>query len=484
VGPPRYGFPVTAKTVLSPAAEAARVVDAVLCDLRADDHRGVVVDSPPGAGKSTLVVRAAGELAAAGTPLMIVAQTNEQVDDLIERLGVRTPEIAVGRLSAVDYEASARVRAHPGCRVGAKVAELGSPAVTIGTAAKWATVTEGSWPWAIVDEAYQMRSDALLRVAARFERALFVGDPGQLDPFSTVEVDRWTGLSWDPMQSAVAVLLRHNPDLPVHRLPVSWRLPHTAAPVVAEAFYPFTGFRAGTGPGDRTLRFARAAGFDARASGIDARAAGIDARAAGIDARAVGFDSSAVGGLDAVLDTAAATGWGLHELPARFTIRTDAEAAAACAALAGRALVRQGWTTSETGEHRLTPERIAIGAAHRDQAATIRALLPPEAAGVTVDTANRLQGREYDLTIVLHPLSGRRDATAFHLESGRLCVLTSRHRHACVVVCRAGIAELLDAHPSSEPMHLNVPVKFPDGWEANQAILAYLHRAMSLSRQD
>jgi hypothetical protein len=111
-------------------------------------------------------------------------------------------------------------------------------------------------------------------------------------------------------------------------------------------------------------------------------------------------------------------------------------------------------------------------------------MLAPEAAGVTVDTANRLQGREYDLTIVLHPLSGRRDATAFHLESGRLCVLTSRHRHACVVVARAGIAELLDAHPSTEPMHLNVPVKFPDGWEANQAILAHLTREVSLKRHN
>jgi hypothetical protein len=26
--------------------------------------------------------------------------------------------------------------------------------------------------------------------------------------------------------------------------------------------------------------------------------------------------------------------------------------------------------------------------------------------------------------IVLHPLSGRHDASAFHLEAGRLCVLT------------------------------------------------------------
>jgi hypothetical protein len=242
---------------LSPAAEAARVVDAVLADLAAGDHRGVVVDSPPGAGKSTLVVRAAQMLAATREPLMLVAQTNEQVDDLISRL-------------------------------------------------------------------------------------------------------------------------------------------------------------------------------------------------------------------------AAATGWGLHELPSRCTVRTDAEAAAACAALASRALSRTPVAVSESGTAELTPDRIAIGAAHRDQVAAIRSYLPPSAAGVTVDTANRLQGREYDLTVVLHPLSGRQDATAFHLESGRLCVLTSRHRHACVVVARAGIAELLDAHPSAEPVHLNVPVKFPDGWEANQSMLAHL----------
>jgi len=427
-------------TLPSPAEAAARVVDAVLHDLATSDQRGVVVDSPPGAGKSTLVVRAAGVLAATGATLMIVAQTNEQVDDLIERLGTKHPTLSVGRLSAVDYTASERVRAHPSCRVGAKVPDLGGPPVTIGTAAKWATVTEGTWPWAIVDEAYQMRSDALLRVAPRFERALFVGDPGQLDPFSTVEVDRWTGLSWDPMQSAVAVLLRHNPTLPVHRLPVSWRLPASAAPVVAAAFYPFTGFRSGTGPADRRLTFTEPAATD----------------------------------LDRVLDVAAATGWGLHELPARYTVRTDAEAAAACALLAARALARGALAQSETGSTPLTADRIAIGAAHRDQVAAIRSFLPAAAREITVDTANRLQGREYDLTVVLHPLSGRRDATAFHLESGRLCVLTSRHRHACVVVARAGIADLLDAHPSTEPVHLGVPVKFPDGWEANQSMLAHL----------
>jgi hypothetical protein len=383
-------------------------------------------------------------LAASGDPQMVIAQTNEQVDDLIARLGVASPEVRLGRLSATDYIASPRVRAHPGCRVAAKVPDLGDPPIVIGTAAKWATVTEGTWPWAIVDEAYQMRSDALLRVAPRFERALFVGDPGQLDPFSTVELDRWTGLSWDPMQSAVAVLLRHNPDLPVHRLPVSWRLPASAAPVVAAAFYPFTGFRSGTRAADRSLRLS-----------------------------APGAGST----VDACLDAAATSGWGFYELPARHTVRTDAEAAAACAELATRLLAREAVAVSESapGGRPVTADRIAIGAAHRDQVAAIRSFLPPSAAEVTVDTANRLQGREYDVTVVLHPLSGRRDATSFHLESGRLCVLTSRHRHACVVVARAGIAELLDEHPSTEPVHLNVPVKFPDGWEANQSMLAHLN---------
>ncbi|MEU0958410.1 AAA family ATPase [Micromonospora aurantiaca] len=428
--------------------EAEQVIQRVLRDLRDGTHRGVVVDSPPGAGKSTLVVRAAVETAATGDPLMIVAQTNEQVDDLIDRLGRRAPELRVGRLSATDYRPTERVTAHPAVRVAAKVADLAGPAVTIGTAAKWATVTEGSWPWAIVDEAYQMRADALLRVAGRFERALFVGDPGQLDPFSTVETFRWTGLTWDPMQSAVATLLRHNPELPVHRLPVSWRLPDSAAPVVSAAFYPFTGFRAGTGPSDRALTFTEAGAGDA---------------------------------YDASVEVAAATGWALHELPARHTVRTDGEAAAACAELALRVLRRGAVAVSEAAPDGapVTADRIAVGAAHRDQVAAIRSRLGAAGAGITVDTANRLQGREYDVTIVLHPLSGRRDATAFHLESGRLCVLASRHRHACVVVARAGIGELLDAYPSTERVHLDVPVKFPDGWEANQTVLTHLdaHRA-------
>ncbi|PJM94761.1 AAA domain-containing protein [Streptomyces sp. CB01373] len=433
------------RTPFDPGAAAARATDAILRDTLHGTDRGVVVDSPPGAGKSTLVVRAALELAAAGRPLMVVAQTNAQVDDLVLRLAEKNPELPVGRLHSSDTDPYDKALDGLNVRKSAKAADLAGLDVVLSTAAKWAHVkVDEPWRHAIVDEAYQMRSDALLAVAGLFERALFVGDPGQLDPFAIVGSEQWAGLSYDPSASAVTTLLAHNPRLPQHRLPVSWRLPASAAPLVSDAFYPYTPFRSGTSAGDRRLTFA------------------------------VPSDGS---GPDRVLDEAAESGWGLLELPARHTPRTDPEAVRAVAAVVRRLLERGGAAVSERSPDPapLTADRIAVGTAHRDQAAAVRAALAE--LGVTdviVDTANRLQGREFDVTVVLHPLSGRPDATAFHLETGRLCVLASRHRHACVVVCRAGVTDLLDDHPSTEPVQLGVTVKFPDGWEANHAVMAHL----------
>jgi hypothetical protein len=439
----------------APAHAAARATDAILHDTLHSPSRGVVVDSPPGAGKSTLVVRAARELAAAGRPLIVIAQTNAQVDDLATRLAAADPELPVGRLHSSEprpYDPA--LDDHPCVVTSAKPADLAGLPVVLSTAAKWAWVKrdpeKAPWPHAIVDEAYQMRSDALLAVAGLFERALFVGDPGQLDPFSQVGSEQWAGLTHDPSASAVTTLLSHNPDLPQHRLPVSWRLPASAAPLVSDAFYPYTPFRSGSGPGDRSLTFESPG------------------------------DGSAT---DRVIDEAADSGWGLLELPERLTPRTDPEAVAAVAGIVGRLLARGGATTDERsdGPAPLTASRVAVGTAHRDQAAAVRSALaglglPEElrVTDVTVDTANRLQGREFDVTVVLHPLSGRPDATAFHLETGRLCVLTSRHRHACIVVCRAGVPRLLDDHPATEAVQLGVTVKFPDGWEANHAVMSHL----------
>lgn len=157
----------------------------------------------------------------------------------------------------------------------------------------------------------------------------------------------------------------------------------------------------------------------------------------------------------------------------------SAESARVSCLPGGEAADPQGRPDMRTapGVHWLGLQNIAVGVAHRDQGDQIvrNCPTPPRpAAMIRVDIANRLQGAELDLTIVLHPLSGRSDAAAFHLEAGRLCVLASRHRHTCIVVTRAGIADLLDAHPSDETIHLGIRAKFPDGREANHALLAHL----------
>lgn len=432
------------------AAAADAAITAILTDLADTSNRAIVVDSPPGAGKSTLVVRAAGELVDGGERPIIVAQTNNQVDDLIVRLAAAHPNVSIGRLSASGYVPSPAVNDPANTAVGNTLSDLADCRIIVGTSAKWATIRDGTFGWAILDESYQMRSDMLLQIVERFDRGLFVGDPGQLDPFTIVGTERWVGLPHDPTQNGVTVMLEHNPGILVHRLPVSWRLPASAAPTISQAFYPFADFVAGTLPGTRTLEFSTAA---------------------------LGNTS-----LDETLAMAFDTGWALHELPRRHVPRTDAETILTAANLAGRLLHRGVVATCErhNGGRVLDGSDIAIGVAHRDQADLVRAALVrtgnPNALRVAVDTANRLQGQEFEVVIVVHPLSGRRDATAFHLEAGRLCVLTSRHRQACIVVAREGIGDLLDSHPSTDPVHLSVPAKFPDGWEANQVVMDKLSR--------
>ncbi|SCF58816.1 AAA family ATPase [Streptomyces sp. Cmuel-A718b] len=432
----------------SPGALADRAVADVLSGLDSTTGRGIVVDSPPGAGKSTLVKRATGHLTSAGHQVMIVAQTNEQVDDLVDNIAREYPALPLGRLHANGFRLPERVSRHANVRGSNEADALRELAVVVSTAKKWSYVKPekcAPWRWAIVDEAYQMRSDALLATAPLFSekdsQVLFVGDPGQLDPFATVDTDRWQGLTWDPLRNAVDVALAHNSDLLRHELPVSWRLPEMAAPLVQKAFYPFYSFISGTKAADRVLTYGTA---PHRATPSDA-----------------------------VLACAAGSGWGLLELPARHTLDDDPEVAEALAETAARLLERGALVNGEP----LIESRIAIGAARTIQADSVRSRLEKRGlTDITVDTANRLQGREFDVTLVWHPLSGRQDASAFHLETGRLCVLLSRHRFACIVVARAGITDLLDRHPRSSPVYLDVPPKFPDGWRAHQVVMDYLEK--------
>jgi AAA domain len=401
--------------------------------------RTVVVDSPPGAGKSTLVRTLAHRLVCDGAVVPIVVQTNDQADDLVAALVrsfVSTP-FEVGRLHASGWEPPPSFPRR-GVRLSAKLDELSGCQVIVATAAKWAFSSGRTFELGLIDEAYQMSAAALVRIGDMFDRLLLVGDPGQLSPFTVADEHSVRSLSNWPLATAAGVVLRHHPGTPVVPLPVSWRLaPHTA-PVVASSFY-VRPFVAGVAPGVRHL---------------------------------------SVGSAAPVLSTAAATGWGLLELPAAHRPRTDPEIVAHLVDLARSLSSSAATVVDESQPSRpLVARDVAIGVAHTDQRDHVRAAL--DRAGlpdVTVDTANRLQGRQFEVTLVWHPLSGRRDATAFHLETGRLCVLASRHRQACVVVARAGIDAQLHEYPADEPVWLGTDPPPIDGWAANVGFLEHLAR--------
>jgi len=70
---------------------------------------------------------------------------------------------------------------------------------------------------------------------------------------------------------------------------------------------------------------------------------------------------------------------------------------------------------------------------------------------VRVDTPERWQGLERPVMIAVHPLSGVTYPTAFDLETGRLCVMVSRHQSALIMLARDHVGwTLADFVPSAE----------------------------------
>ena len=103
--------------------------------------------------------------------------------------------------------------------------------------------------------------------------------------------------------------------------------------------------------------------------------------------------------------------------------------------------------TTSDGTRPVTPADLAVVAAHVSQAAAVRALLA-DLPDVLVGTANQLQGMERPAAVVLHPLAGYRDPTAFGTALGRACVMLSRHRaHLTVVTDTATPAVLRGPDP-------------------------------------
>jgi hypothetical protein len=428
-------------------ARADEVNRAAIADARSllGSEAAVAVKAPAGAGKSYLVGTAVGDLRGAGARVVVAAPTNEQVFGLVELLASRHPGetvtavLASGRVLPTSAQRSNvtqldAVTASTSDLVVATIAKLGYSADTLG--ARDALV---------MDEAFQADAAGYYSIGALAPTHLLVGDSGQLDPFSTMDnPDRWRGLAEDPLQTAVGVLLRNRPETIVHQMPISRRLDPRAVALV-RAFYPGHAFEAVVLPGVRELTLAPAIAADPVTRTVDR-----------------------------VLETASAGGWAHLELPEADVLTADPATIDAITRLVRRLSERAPAIRGEytTGSVPLRPEQIAVGVSHNDQKDYLRASL--DSAGfqaVKVDTANKLQGLQYEIVIAWHPLAGLPDADGFHLDPGRLCVLLTRHRQACIVVGRASDRTLVAGLPPATPAYLGWdPDPVLDGWEVHQSV--------------
>jgi hypothetical protein len=391
-----------------------------LFDHVSSNGRLAVVKAPPGSGKTRLLLETVAHAVGRGSRVAIAALTNAQADDMCRRLAAKHRELSCIRLGS---SGSTPPDGFPrGIRWETRANQLPhAPLVVVGTAAKWGLAQLTSpFDFVFVDEAWQLGwADFMLlgQVSARF---VLIGDPGQISPVVAVDVSRWETAPLPPHEAAPEVILKtRRKDALLLSLPGTRRLPWDTTDLV-QRFYDFP-FASWAGPGERHVRPRK--GSSHRFDRVLDRL----------------VDSTAVA---ATLPTPA-------EGP---PLECDDEIATLAAQLVQRVLDRDPIALVDGEETRLRPEDIGLCATHRVMNTAMQLALPTKLQGrVRADTPERWQGLERKLMIVVHPLSGVVHPSSFDLETGRLCVMASRHQAGLVIVSRDHVGETLDQYlPSAQ----------------------------------
>ena len=426
-------------------------VEMLLKEAVSEDEPLTIVKAPPGSGKTFLLLRGVEHAVGNDLRVAIGAQTNSQADDICRRVNTEYPSLSITR-----FAASGRSPQDLGENVswtGDKNSLPAGPCIVVATIAKWAlTKLVDTYDIMFVDEAWQMGWADFMLCAQVSPHFVLIGDPGQIPPVVSIQVHRWETSPRAPHHPAPEVILADT-DLPrlELELPACRRLPSDSVDLV-RAFYDFD-FASWARPGERYVRVLGAT--DGRSS------------------------------LDPALDllgsgsVAAITNGTPKEGP---PLELDQEIAALAANTAVRVLERGARVvSSDDGRERdLAASDIGLAATHRVMNTAIQQALPRRLrSDVVVDTPERWQGLERKLMIVVHPLSGVVVPSAFDLETGRLCVMISRHRSALIVVSRDHIQETLETHiPTADQ-----PVGRPDvAGRGHQANLAFWERIVDAGR--
>ncbi|MFM9084035.1 MAG: AAA family ATPase [Actinomycetota bacterium] len=388
-------------------------------------ERLCVVKAPPGSGKSHNLLEALDAAVEEGYRIAIAAQTYNQVDDLCRKFCKRYPGQVIVRFSGATYQRPGDLPADVQIITDKKVLP-GGPCIVVGTVAKMGLVDiVNLHDLLFIDEAWQMTWADFLTLRDVAQRYVMIGDPGQIPPTVTIEVDRWEVSPVAPHAPAPDVVL-NNPELrdiaTVLELDVCRRLPADSVDLVRN-FYDFH-FDAHAEPGERFLRPGKKLDMS----------------------RAIDRSVALLGEHSTVILTHPTDEGGIPVDP-------DEELAEVVASVAVRLLelgcVYSAGPDDVTRPRTLEPGNIGIVSTHNLMNSAIERALPAKlrsATGIKITTPERWQGLERPVMIAVHPLSGVSVPSSFDLETGRLCVMASRHQSACIFVTRDHVGETLDTH--------------------------------------
>lgn len=380
------------------------------------ERKLAVVQAPPGSGKTHMLLAVVSKLVENGLCVALAAQTNRQADDIAHRWAADFPNLAAVRLGSKTSYAPEDFPPSIYWETESKNLSR-SPGLYISTSAKWTTLRDPEpFDLLAVDEAWQMSWADLMQCANMSEKYYLIGDPGQIPPVITIDIRRWQTAPRPPHKPAPEVVLSDE-DLVkqafIGALPACRRLPFESVEFV-KPFYSFD-FEAYAKPGERGIRYLNLDANSKFKSTFEALASG----------------------QPAILTLATP-----DDGPA---LEVDSELANSVAELVDSLISSGTQIDMGNGKYKnLEASDIGICSTHRAMNGEITKSIDPKYGAASVDTPERWQGLQRPVMVVVHPLSSVIDPSDFDLETGRLCVMASRHQVALIIVTRDHVGATLN----------------------------------------
>lgn len=339
-----------------------------------------LVKSPPGAGKSRLIVDLIERLADTGLSIGVVAPTRQGVTDLAvnmhERLGMSGDKPRIrAHLSNAPLIAPFSIKEEP---------VDGAPYLT--TVASMSR-KPADLDLLIVDEAYQSTFASICQAGDNATQLVMVGDPGQIGPVVRSDAKLYSRQKFTPAGRAPEVFEKAFGDregyVKTFSLRSTYRLGQATVDAIAPLYdFPFTTMRP-----DRFV---------------------------------------------------ASNGERIPEIlpfPVESAVRPDDEAMMMRIVSDIRERLSHGEFVEGNLARPLRQRDVAVVVSHNVQEILLGSLLDMHGMeGVTVGTADSLQGAQWPLVYALCAMIGHEVASAHQLSPGRLCVMASRHMGTVVWV--------------------------------------------------